>query len=88
MFEALPGVSTILAVVEPSRPDAWKNPKIVEVIKKLAGKGRPVVVVDGGKNHPTFLPTGRTREEVRSEIDKALRIKNGRTELHDRPQHI
>ena len=44
IFEALPGVETVLASIEPSTPNAWRKPEIRRVIEILRGKGRPIVL--------------------------------------------
>ena len=67
IFEALPGVKTILISIDSSYPDAWKDKKILVVIEKLCKKGRPIVLKtkDGSQ---MFIPVGWTKEDILKEI--------------------
>jgi hypothetical protein len=71
IFEALPGVKTILISVEPSRPDAWKKRKILEVIEKLRKKGRPLVLKTK-KDSEMFIPDGWSQQKVLHEIKQVI----------------
>jgi len=85
IFEALPGVVTILASVEPSKPDAWKEKEIMEVISKLRRKGRPVVLKTKHDSQ-MFIPKGFIREDVLRDIKTVLDWQekmNGSPIIHD-----
>lgn len=71
LFEALPGVKTILVSVEPDDPDAWKKPKILRVIHILRDKGRPLVLKT--KNDSMmFIPDGWSKEDVLHDIKQVI----------------
>lgn len=71
LFEALPGIYTVMVSTDKGRPDAWKNNKIIKVILKLKEKGRPVIVRT--KNDTEFvLPKGWTQQAVMQEIKTVL----------------
>jgi hypothetical protein len=71
LFEALPGVETVMVSTDQSRPDAWKKKKIVAVIEKLRKKGRPVIVRT--KNDTKFaLPKGWTQARVMADLKTVL----------------
>lgn len=78
MFEALPDVLTILATVDPHRPEAWKKKHIMETISKLTTKGRPVVVYVKGESNRFALPRGKTKDDVLADIRKVI---NGGSKL-------
>jgi hypothetical protein len=85
IFEALPGVVTILISVEPSQPDAWKKKEIVEVIEKLRKKGRPLVLKTKN-NSEMFIPKGFTKDDVLGDIKTVLDWKeriNGSSNIHN-----
>jgi len=83
MFEALPNVLTVLATVEPSRPEAWKKQIVSETVRKLAMKGRPVVIHVQGKPPIYVLPEGITTSDIQEDIQVVLKgIENGGSELH------
>lgn len=85
MFEALPGVETILISVEPSRPDAWKDKKILDVIRILRNKGRPLALKTR-KDTVIFPPKGWTELNVRQEIQQVIDWKektHGSSDIHD-----
>lgn len=87
IFEALPGVETILMSVEPSMPDAWKKPDILKVISILKNKGRPLVVKTKNDSK-VFIPEGWTRQDVAKEINQVIDWKAkhyGSTDIHNRP---
>lgn len=71
IFEALPGVLTILVSIDPGRADAWQEPKILEVIHKLKNKGRPVVLRSNGRSR-MFLPKGWSQARVLQDIKQVL----------------
>ena len=82
IFEALPGVKTILISIEPSKPDAWKKKNIVDVIKKLRSKGRPLVLRT--KNDTAFfIPDGWTQQDVMHDIKTVIDWKNDCTFVHN-----
>jgi len=75
MFEALPGVETILISIDPSRPDAWKDKNILSAIGTLRKKGRPMVLKtrnDSGM----IIPTGWNRQMILAEMRQVLDWKN------------
>ena len=85
IFEALPGVETILISVEPSRPDAWKKKKILRVIEKLYKKGRPLVLKTKNDSK-MFIPKGFTKQDVLRDIKTVLDWKkkvNDSSLIHD-----
>jgi hypothetical protein len=85
IFEALPGVETILVSVEPSRPDAWRKKEVLRVIEILRSKGRPLVLYT--KDGPeVFVPEGWVRADVEREIQSVMDWKekmNDRSVVHD-----
>ena len=85
IFEALPGVITILISVEPSSPDAWKKKGILEVIEKLRRKGRPLVVKTQNDSE-MFIPKGGSKEDVLRDIKTVLdwqESNNGSSNIHN-----
>lgn len=85
IFEALPGVKTILVSIDPSRPDAWKEDGVLRAIKILQGKGRPLVLktVNDSK---MFAPEGWTQDMVLAEIKQVMDWKrriDGDSDIHD-----
>jgi hypothetical protein len=74
LFEALPGVETILISVDPSRPDAWKEKKILRVIEKLRKKGRPLVLKTKNDSE-MFLPKMWSKLDVLKEIKQVMEWK-------------
>lgn len=85
IFEALPGVETILISVDPSRPDAWKRKDVMEVILKLKRKGRPLVLKTKNDSR-MFVPKEWTREKVLEEIKQVMDWKReayGSPDLHN-----
>jgi hypothetical protein len=74
IFEALPGVYTILISVDPSKPDAWKEKDILEVIEKLRKKGRPLILKTINDSE-MFLPEGWDKKRVLMEIKKVIDLK-------------
>lgn len=85
IFEALPGVRTILVSVEPSRPDAWKKKRIAEVIDKLRKNRRPVVLKTKNDSQ-MFLCEGYAKDDVLRELKTVMDWKekmDGRSNLHD-----
>jgi len=85
IFEALPGVFTVLVSVDTDRPDAWKKNQVREVIKKLCRKGRPVVLKTKNDSE-MFLPKGWTKDQVLREIKQVMDRKekmDGCTNLHN-----
>lgn len=74
IFEALPGVETILISVDPSRPDAWKEKKILRVIEKLRKKGRPLVLKTKNDSK-MFLPKLWSKLDVLREIEQVMDFK-------------
>ena len=84
IFEALPGVKTVLVSVEPSTPDAWKEKEVLRVIGILRKKRRPVVLKT--QNDSTmFIPDGMGREDVLRDIRQVL---NWQETQKWRSQHI
>jgi hypothetical protein len=85
IFEALPGVETILVSVEPSRPDAWKTLEIAKVIDILRKKGRPMVLKT--KNDSVMvLAEGYSKADVLKDIETVLDWKEkmyGSSDVHD-----
>ena len=71
IFEALPGVETVLVSVEPSIPDAWKNGRVLKVIKFLRSKGRPVVLKTQNDSM-MFIPDGWDQALVLRDIKTVL----------------
>jgi hypothetical protein len=71
IFEALPGVETILITIDPSQPDAWKKKEIIEVMMKLVKKGRPIVF-NATNYSQMLLPKGWTRHMVLHDIQTVL----------------
>jgi hypothetical protein len=85
IFEALPGVVTILVSVEPSRPNAWKTKEILEVIEKLRRKGRPLVLKTKNDSE-MFIPKGAVQADVLHDIKTVIDWKekmNGSSDIHD-----
>jgi hypothetical protein len=86
IFEALPGVSTILLSVDPGTPDAWKKKEILEVIEKLRRKGRPLVLKTE-KNTVFFITEKADKGTILKEIKQVIDWKeksNDRAFIHDR----
>ena len=69
MFEPLPGVLTILALVDENggRTDV----SIRQVIEKLVSKGRPVILRKG-ENNAFFLPPGFTLDRVMLDVRQVM----------------
>ena len=85
IFEALPGVNTILISIDLSNPDAWKYNGIPKVIEKLRRKGRPLVLKTINDS-VMFIPNGLTREDVLCDMRTVLEWKgkiNGRPNIHN-----
>lgn len=85
IFEALPGVLTILISVDPSRPDAWKRMDVRGVIEKLRRKGRPLVLKTKNASE-MFLPKNYTRDMVLQEIKQVIdrkRKNNGSSVIYN-----
>lgn len=85
IFEALPGVFTILISVDPSRPDAWYKKNVREVIEKLRRKGRPVVLKTKDSSE-MFLPKNWTQKEVLQEMKQVIdwkRSNNGGSDIYN-----
>lgn len=85
LFEALPGVMTILISVDPSRPDAWKKKRIRNVIETLRKKGRPLVLKTKNDSK-MFVPEGWSKPGILKEIKQVLDWKekiNGGSDIHD-----
>lgn len=85
IFEALPGVRTILMSVDPSRPDAWKEPSVLNVVSILRRKGRPLVVKTKNDSE-MFVPEGWTQQGVLKEIKQVMDWKAnnyGSTDIHN-----
>lgn len=85
MFEALPGVETILISVEASRPDAWKHKRILRVISILRSKGRPLVLKTRNDSE-MFIPKGWSRQAIMEEIQQVIEWKektHGSSDIHD-----
>lgn len=74
IFEALPGVYTILISINPSNPDAWKEKDILEVIFKLKNKGRPLVLKTINASE-IFIPKGWNQQDVMNEIKSVMNLK-------------
>lgn len=71
LFEALPGVFTVLVTTGRVRPDAWKTTRIVGVAAKLKDKGRPVIIRT--KNDTLFfIPKGWTHDAIMKELKTVL----------------
>lgn len=83
LFEALPGVRTILVSIDPDRPDAWKKKEILKVIEKLRSKGRPLVLKTKNDSE-MFIPNGWSQEAVLKEIKKVMdwKDKNDSSIIH------
>jgi hypothetical protein len=71
IFEALPGVKTILISVDPDKPDAWKKKSILAVIEKLRKKGRPLVLKTQNDSE-MFIPSGWTKQSILKEIKQVM----------------
>ena len=85
IFEALPGVVTILISVEKNRPDAWKKKEVLEVIEILRKKGRPLVLKTVNDT-VFFCPEGWNEQAVFREIKQVIDWKekiNDGSLLHD-----
>jgi hypothetical protein len=85
IFEALPGVHTILISIDPSTPSAWKENNIQIVIDKLKSKGRPLVLKTKNGSE-MFIPKGWDQQAVLKEIKQVIdwKVKNyGSTNIHD-----
>jgi hypothetical protein len=85
IFEALPGVFTVLVSVDPDRPDAWKKKEVINVIETLRKKGRPVVLKTKNDSE-MFIPKGWTQEKILGEIKQVMDWKekmNGCSDLHN-----
>lgn len=85
IFEALPGVHTILVSVDPERPDAWKKKEIRKVIEKLRTKGRPLVLKTKNDSK-MFIPKEWTQQAVLKEIKQVIdwKAKNyGSSNIHN-----
>lgn len=76
IFEALPGVFTILVSIDPDRPDAWKDRYVRAVIEKLRKKGRPLVLKTKN-NSEMFIPDGWTQQGVLREIKQVMDWQKG-----------
>ena len=71
IFEALPGVLTIVISVDPSRPDAWQEKAIRTIIEKLRRKGRPLVLKKKIGSE-MFIPKGWNQERVLADLKKVI----------------
>lgn len=64
----------ILALVDPNRPDAWREKEIEKVIRTLAASGKAVIVTDNKRAPVFFLPESRKADDVlkemRDEVDR------------------
>jgi hypothetical protein len=73
LFEALPGVHTVMVSTDKHRPDAWKKKEVVGVILKLKRKGRPVVVRTKNDTeffYPKEWNKARVMQDIKSVIDR------------------
>ena len=85
IFEALPGVITILISVDPSRPDAWKDKEVLKIIGTLQKKGRPLVLKTKNDSQ-MFLPKGIKQSDVLRDIKQVMdwkRETNGGSDIHN-----
>ena len=71
IFEALPGVLTILISIDPNRPDVWKKKEVLEVIEKLRKKGRPLVLKTKNDSE-MFIPKGWDKEHILQDIKQVI----------------
>jgi hypothetical protein len=86
IFEALPGVYTVLVSVDPLNPDAWKDKRILKVIEILRSKGRPVVLKTQNDS-VMFIPDGWDQDRVMRDIKTVLDWKekmHGSSNIHNR----
>jgi len=66
MFE-LPGYcKTYIAYVDPEKPDSWKQPNVMTLIRKINEAGHAVLININEMNF--FLPNGITLEDVKQDI--------------------
>lgn len=72
MFEQLKGKKTILALVDPDRPQAWRMPNVQAFISSLTQKGNPVLVSESGVKPVVLLPEGWTRDDVQREVTETV----------------
>jgi len=90
IFESLPGVETVVVSVEPTRPDAWKEPGVIAVIETLRKKGRPVVLKTKNDSK-MFVPEGWTQQRVLRDIETVIEWKrqiNDGSNIHDRSKYV
>lgn len=62
----------IFALVDPTRPDAWRQKEVMKVIRTLAATGKAVIVTDNKKAPVFFLPASHKADDVVKEIREEL----------------
>ena len=82
LFELANNHKTAIALVDPKRPDAWKEKEPKRVIRSLVNSGRAVIVnLPVGKKF--ILPEGMTKLDALNDVFNILiqtrKIKNGST---------
>ena len=76
MFETHWPEKTVLALVDPFRPDAWRFGRVERLMKRMVRDGYVVWVVVGTKKR-LFLPEGVTEEAARQRVEAAWRRNGG-----------
>lgn len=66
--------NVILALCDPTRSDAWKNPAVMKVIRTLAASGKAVIVTTNqdGTKPVFFLPESKKADDVIREMHDEL----------------
>lgn len=78
VLEMIPDYRLCLAIVEPSRPDAWKHKELLPFFNKLHREGIGIITTTGpGCQHNLLVPQGRTAQEIKEDLGKALRACHG-----------
>lgn len=68
VFEPFSRSRTCLAMVDPARPDAWRQPAAGAVIENLRENDVAVVVTCGGEVSAIVLPAGRKTRQVMDDV--------------------
>lgn len=67
IFETLGGRKTVIALMPPDKPEAWREPEVMGLIGPMVKSGT-AVIASTGKDKNFLLPEGRTVEDVWAEV--------------------
>lgn len=70
MFELPDNCLTYVGYADPMTPDAWQEPNVLNLIKKINEAGHSVLI-HGEKNY-CFVADGMTLDDVKQDIDRAI----------------